>query len=250
MYKLLIILIFFSSLAFGSEYKEGDVLYVWVRNGVNLRETPSPTGKVIEVLKYGRKVEVLSQNEKVKFDYEYLQPLKKYDGEKEIKPLTLHGYWIKIKVGDKVGYTLNKLLLEYEPYNAYNFSDESDYFSIYLQKVFKLEKITLTVMEYDEYDKEEYGIDKHYSMVYSSDYSKNKYEKDTLDYSLTIENIDYEDAVVFASVIRRPMDYIDYFCNEEGKSFTYSIEGHPKNRLTVEKLGKGAKISWYYCRWD
>lgn len=134
MYKLLITLIFLSSLAFGKEYKEGDVLYVWARNGVNLRETPSSTGKVIEVLKYGSEVEVLSQSEKIKFAYEYLQPLKKYDGENEIKPLTLHGYWIKIKVGDKVGYTFNKLLLEYEPYNAYNFSDGSDYFSILFTK--------------------------------------------------------------------------------------------------------------------
>lgn len=116
-------------------------------------------------------------------------------------------------------------------------------FLFYLQKVFKLEKITPTVMEYDEYDKEEYDIDKHYSIVYSSDYSMNKYEKDNLDNYLTIENIDYEDAVVFASVIRRPKDYIDYFRNEEGENFTYSIEGHPKNRLTVEKLDKGVKIS-------
>lgn len=251
MYRIIVILIFLSTSILATNYSIGDTLYVWARNGVNLRETPSMQGKVIEVLKYGVKIEIVNQDEKKNYNYEYLLPAKKYDyNNNKIKPLSLNGYWIKVKVGEKTGYTFNKLLLEYEPYNAYNFNDNSEYFSVYLQKVFKLEELKMEITEVDKDEKELYDINKYFKQIYSSKYSKNSFKTDYKDYCLIIENISFEEAVVIASVLKKPNDYIDYFKNIEGKEFTYSIEGHPKNRLTIEKVGNGAKISWYYCRWD
>lgn len=135
-FNFLCILTIISASIFGSEYKEGDALYIWARNGVNLRDKPSINSNVIKPLKYGTKLKLEKEYKDLKFTYTLLEKSK----DEPVGPVELHGYWIKVEADGKEGYLFNKLCLVYEPCLSYETWNEL-YFHNYLQKIFKLDLV-------------------------------------------------------------------------------------------------------------
>jgi len=78
----------------------------------------------------------MTRSSKIEYIYNFQVP-KKY---KENEQITLNGYWLKIKVGDKVGYIFDKLCLTYKPYLAVKIYNEQ-YLINYLVKNLKIQLV-------------------------------------------------------------------------------------------------------------
>ena len=83
----------------------GDVLYVWAKTGLNLRQEPTIHSKRLTILLPGTEVKVLGFTQK-RFA---IKTLRKTDDEQN--PFVIKGNWILVQVGDIQGFVLDTYLL-------------------------------------------------------------------------------------------------------------------------------------------
>ncbi len=83
----------------------GDVLYVWAKTGLNLRQEPSIHSKRLSILLPGSEVKVLGFTQK-RFAIKSLCAT-----EDEQNPYIIKGNWILVQVGDIQGFVLDTYLL-------------------------------------------------------------------------------------------------------------------------------------------
>lgn len=237
-------------------YKEGQKLYVWAVNGMNFREEGKSDGKVISLLSYGTEVEVMGQSDKVEYTYVLKNPSKSYysEGSNLPKPVTLNGYWLKVRVGDTTGYVFDKLLLSYEPYLGMN-SDNRQYFINYLARNLKLQLVNdeLKVTKETE-DGDDYYYNS-YKQLYLSKDSKNKvilddsdgYDIDTVWHrgSITIGNMSFQEGLVFFTAIMKSSVKDYYYDYKEDTKFEYELD-EVSNGASLNKIQNGVNFEWAY----
>ncbi len=103
---IILMTLFFSHPAQAADdIKSGDVLYVWAKTGLNLRQSPSIYAKKLSILMPGSRVEVLGFTQK-SFAIETLAAT-----EEEENPFVIKGNWILVQVGDVQGFVLDTYLL-------------------------------------------------------------------------------------------------------------------------------------------
>jgi len=83
----------------------GDVLYVWAKTGLNLRQEPTIHSKRLTILLPGSEVKVLGFTQK-RFA---IKTLRATDDEQN--PFVIKGNWILVQVGDIQGFVLDTYLL-------------------------------------------------------------------------------------------------------------------------------------------
>ena len=96
--------------------------FVTMRSRFSLRSEKNKDGKSLLYLDISDKFTrprlktniYMKQSSKIEYIYNFQVPKKYKDNEQ----ITLNRYWLKIKVGDKVGYIFDKLCLTYKPYLA------------------------------------------------------------------------------------------------------------------------------------
>lgn len=105
-----------STLAFAADdYKIGDKLYVWAKNGLNVRTGAGTDFEVLTNADFGAQVIVL---EKTDVAYQLAAITKVYISQQDhTKPLYFDGNWVKIRTenGDE-GYVIDQYLLKVKPF--------------------------------------------------------------------------------------------------------------------------------------
>lgn len=230
--KFLCILTIISATLFGSDYKEGDTLYVWARNGVNLRDTPSPTGKVIGLLLMGTKVIVKNQATKILYNYSFIN--KSNEGY-ECDDIILHGYWMKVEVDGVEGYVFSKLLLPMKV----NESIEN-----YLKIKFVAKKSNGKKEDEDGCEIVTYYSDKSGKNKSKMEYT---YEEEGGYYyfeTTEIRDLDFEELIVYYVNIFEIWNRIDYiYSYKENKDFKYAYDEVPNSVTLIQKSGYVA-VTW------
>lgn len=256
MKNLIILFILIVASSFGNEtyksYKEGEKLYVWVKNGLNLRKEPNLNSESIGLLEYGTEITVLTQNNKVYYEYPFIEVNNiNFEENSSKKPIFLKGYWIKIKSKNSSGYVFSGLLLKYKPYRALNFYEEV-YLSNYFQEMFKMNFIKDDIWEVDSYTKELYGCSKGYSQLFQSTNKDNLLELNTEELNkIEISNMSFQEALVFFILILPPAEGKFVNIYEAEKTITYQIPlGHPKSGATILEKGNKIYFDWMIVPWD
>ncbi|MBN1467853.1 MAG: SH3 domain-containing protein [Fusobacteriaceae bacterium] len=214
--NFLCILLIISTTLFGKGYKEGNTLYVWARNGMNLREEPSPTGKVIRLLPMGAEVIVKNQVTKISYNYSFINKSNEgYEGD----DIILHGYWLKVEVDGVEGYVFSKLLLPMKvERNEYGIIDNMIYYLKLGLKSKKTNDKKEDEIGYTEncYFSDKFGKNKSYiyfSIEEAADYTLQKYE---------IRNLNFEELVVYFFNVYNGWEYpSDILLYKEGEKFEF-----------------------------
>ncbi len=99
--KYIIYLLFLSQItqAQQSRFKEGENLYVWALNGLNMRKLPDAKSDKIAALPYGEKVSVQAN----------IGVIVAHEVE-EFKDFKVKGVWLLVKYGDKEGFVFDGYL--------------------------------------------------------------------------------------------------------------------------------------------
>lgn len=244
-------LLLFTGFAYAKEPQEGDKVYVWAKNGTNFRDNPGINSNIISTLPYGTLVEVLSQDKKIPYSFQYFFKDKE-DRNSNDNVISFEGYWLKVKINNKIGYIFNKLLLPYPPFSV-DLNDES-YFINYFRKVFSL---NLIEHEYTEKTYNEYG-DNFIYPVYTHIYAdknnknivnlenKNGFNIDTIYYGgfIKISKMDLEEAILFFTYIMKAEARWGY-SYEKNKYFEFCLNGIPNTGI-INFLKDGVSFEWAY----
>ncbi len=99
--KILILLLLQTAWLFAqqSRFLEGETLYVWALNGLNMRKLPDAKSEKIAALPYGEKV-IAQSNIGLIVAHEV----------KEFKDFKVNGVWLLVKYGDKEGFVFDGYL--------------------------------------------------------------------------------------------------------------------------------------------
>lgn len=92
-------------------YKSGDVLYVYAKSGLVLRDKPDQAGAKIVSVPARTKVDVVDS-----------EPFTVAFSTKEPSGLEIKGHWVKVKALGKEGYLFDGFLLSYKPFVEEDFS--------------------------------------------------------------------------------------------------------------------------------
>jgi hypothetical protein len=90
--------------------------YVWAKKGLILRTQPSKTGEKIKTLPYGTKVDYLEQY--IVNDSVLIIPSCKQTDGTVTDAFYLSGYWVKVQVGQDIGFLFDGYLSEMLPYKS------------------------------------------------------------------------------------------------------------------------------------
>lgn len=106
-----------SELLSADNYKKGDTLFVWAKNGLNVRNKPTTKSKVILKLLFCDSLKVIG----IDFgEHNVLGISDHLKQEKDRTPVILNGNWIKIELIDgTVGYVVDQYLLKYKSNKKY-----------------------------------------------------------------------------------------------------------------------------------
>lgn len=96
------------------KYSVGDTLYIWSDNGMNVRESPSLKGRIIDVLSACEEVIVVKKTDS-KIAFKSLQP-----AHNEKHPYYIRGHWVKVSYKGKYGYLFDAYLLPISCKNTSN----------------------------------------------------------------------------------------------------------------------------------
>ncbi len=133
--KLILPFIFLliSSAVFGSDhYKIGDKLYIWARNGINLRKGPGTKYTVIKSLAFGDSVIILDSCRET-YNVNAIPSATFIQDPKQVAdPLILKGHWVKVTIDTMhTGYVIDQYLLPLKPVNIFSqFVFEDNFFQI------------------------------------------------------------------------------------------------------------------------
>ena len=170
----------------------GETLYVWAKNGLNLREQASASSAILSKLNYGAAVTILAPEAEVKYDF----PLFPSSGKANTGVL-LNGKWLKVKAGEQEGFVFDKLLLGYAPYLSRDGGKDWYDISAYLEMAFALGKLKETRKKLS--DNEE-AIIQHYGKASSGvtlQATQHKIESIVGGIIFTDPNMSLEQALVF-----------------------------------------------------
>ncbi|MBN1467851.1 MAG: SH3 domain-containing protein [Fusobacteriaceae bacterium] len=247
-FNFLCILAIISISIFGSEYKEGDILHVWKEDGAKLMKEPSSDGKFINQLAYGTKVEVIEQDSKKSTSM--LLYLDKYNNSKVTKvSIQLDSYWLKIKVGNKIGYVCRDYLLKYIPIEL-EFRKDKEYLISYFRENFGMDLIEA---DYKYYEIEKDYFKDVYKYKYASYKDRNvleekggfiykvlppdyeRYEMSQKDgkgtkrlLNIKIKDMSFNEAITFFTLIFNQKSY------EDNLSYEYKAEKELSYNITSE----------------
>lgn len=191
----------------------GDVLYVWAKTGLNLRQEPSIHSKRLTILLPGSQVQVLGFTQK-RFSIKTLRST-----EDERNPFVIKGNWILVQVGDIQGYVLDTYLL---PIQAPEAGESMKHYLISMS-----EKVSaLGTAESDEYSFSAKTANKIAIQYESGEYYQNT--------TVTLPNFTIEDGFVF----------YNFFNNIQGRAITDDSEVYMfknwKSELSIfdEEIGE------------
>lgn len=146
-----------TSNCFAIEYYEpGDSLWVWAKNGLNIREMTNDSSKVLGRVKNGLQVVALEyQDRNLPYEIEEIKAIvETINNEKINHPnFELKGYWAKIKYKGTIGYVFDAYLSKLPTFivNLYENQGEEDFHVLSLKKHKKILK-QIGQNKYDQYD--------------------------------------------------------------------------------------------------
>lgn len=171
----------------------GDVLYVWAKTGLNLRQEPSIHSKRLTILLPGSEVKVLGFTEK-RFSIKTLRAT-----DDEANPFVIKGNWIFVQVGDIQGFVLDTYLL---PIQAPKAGESMKHYLISMS-----EKVSDLGTE----DSDEYSFSAQAVRNISIQYESGEYYQNI---TVTIPEFSIEDGFIF----------YNFFNNIQGRSVTDDSE--------------------------
>jgi len=112
-------------------YKIGDQLYVWARNGINVRNGPGTNYTILKTISFGDAV-VIVDTTLIKYNLTAMEADMEQDPGYKIDPLILRGHWVKVSIDSVLtGYVIDQYLLTIEPENLYGLdAHENNYLKI------------------------------------------------------------------------------------------------------------------------
>ena len=138
------------------DYVAGDSLWVWARNGLNIREMPNDSAKVLGVAKNGGQVVAL-ENQTRNWPYE-IEEIKASVESRHNKVINhpsfeLQGYWAKIEYNGIIGYVFDAYLSKLPTFigNQYDNQSKDDFHVVSLLKHYPILK-QIGQNKYDQYD--------------------------------------------------------------------------------------------------
>lgn len=137
-------------------YAPGDSLWVWAKNGLNIRETPSEKSRVIGQVEHGEPVVALDyQDRNLPYEVEEIKAkIETVDNQKVTRPnFVLNGYWAKVKYKGMTGYVFDAYLSKLHAFTGrqYESQGEEDFHVWSLKKHTKILK-QIGQNKYDERD--------------------------------------------------------------------------------------------------
>lgn len=108
-------LIILSSIySFGADnYEVGDTLFIWSKNGLNLRSSPGINFKILEVLNFGDELHIESKTNR---NHNVIGLSETNEFGKNVDSLVFEGNWVKVKTKTGIeGYVIDQYLLSVKP---------------------------------------------------------------------------------------------------------------------------------------
>lgn len=97
------------------KYNVGDNLWVWAKNGLNLRNGPGTNFKVIGKLGFGEELLVTEKSEKA-YNIMGISDTRSNYHSKKVDPLIFRGKWVKVKSqSGEEGFLIDQYLLSVQP---------------------------------------------------------------------------------------------------------------------------------------
>lgn len=155
--KILIILFCFVSInCFAIEYyNPEDTLWVWAKNGLNIRDQPDVRSKVLGKAENGAQVVSLDYPNR---DYPYsVEEISKYSremgdqGKFDYPGFELNGYWAKVNYNGIVGYVFDAYLSRLQTFIGHQY-DENSKEDFHVSSLKKQSRLIRQIGE-DQYDK-------------------------------------------------------------------------------------------------
>jgi Bacterial SH3 domain len=108
-----------------NDYNLGDNLFIWAKNGLNIRKDPNSNSPIVGKLSFGKKIIVIDENlKRTPFSLEInkIKELENNNSEETIKEkkksknrLIFNGFWVKIRFNNIEGYVFDAYLSTLKP---------------------------------------------------------------------------------------------------------------------------------------
>lgn len=118
-----------------ARYKAGDTLYVWVKNKLQVRD--SPTGQVVGSLEYGERVIMLQDDTGGNSPMQAL-PITRANGKANPK-VTVSGHYVEVSFKKMKGYVFDAYLLKFPPLRKLS-NNQNEPLHTYFSRTFGLLK--------------------------------------------------------------------------------------------------------------
>jgi hypothetical protein len=207
---LLIQLIFVNAYA-ADGFKNGELVNVWNKEGLPLKQQPGTAGKNILIIPYGQSVNIIEDAKpalaaSVKINF--------YGGIYKLK-----GNWVKVSYKGKQGYVFDGYLSKMPPLIKLKYGDfESE--QDYLKRNYGIVRV--------KHIKGKDDLKKNMIYYKNGDISTETIFDGCFDIELYLKNITYQDAVLLLLA-------------------TYSDANIPTSDLKIKKINDVVKISYYFC---
>jgi hypothetical protein len=139
-------------------YKPGDTLWVWAKNGLNIREQPDAHSKILSKAENGGQV-ISLEYQNIDFPYsveEIKKRVRSTDSNEKVEcpGLEFTGYWAKINYKGVVGYVFDAYLSKLQTFigHQYEVEHKEDFHVFSLKKYAKV----LKQIGEDKYDKNDH----------------------------------------------------------------------------------------------
>jgi len=196
------------------DYQYGDTLTVWATSGLNMREGPGTDFPKLKKLEYGTQVQVIDN---------YIQStpldLKVFKRNKKTDAFTMHGFWVRVKIGRQEGYVFDGYLSRLPV--------------LYLQDGVCERLLNYAQREFTLINEQKVSIDLDtYTLIYNFE-NNIKFEravKKSPKITLTIPNISRNESFIFFNIFLN----WKYWSNNEDRKFydsKYKIITNSRNEI-------------------
>jgi len=248
MLKFVIIICFILSLT----VVKAEEYYCWAIAGLNIRETPSSSGKILGKIVYGQKLDIDLANQEYSNYYEELFLVG--INEDKSADIMFRGSWLKVELNGMIGYIFSGYLSRFPAFNLEK-SENSNLFGSfkdYMSRNFKLLNSNLETWDSTYFDNKmrSYSWDRGI-MVIDANSEKG------MGTNIIFADMTLNEALLFVKFhfhltdIKNPTDRSKLSSSEHyyGLSITsgkYEINfPAPDGRITILLLGKSIVISYY-----
>lgn len=230
-----------------------EIRYTWAVGNLNMREAPDVKSTVLTRLPYATAVEVLPQDEPpVPFEMVFFNQQNTAESltqtSTEFPKVILHGQWLKVRADGYEGYVFSGLLMEMPP----PLKDEGA--NSYLIRIFgltleKTDRRTEKSLDSGVTNQTNIFIREYYTSALNG--VRFIVIDDTGDAEIhgnggeiVIPDMDFEQAIVFFSVVHPPLQEGGAWY-EEGKSLEYLLD-MVGNSAKLEATKQGVSFSWIF----